>query len=71
MLALAVNDDQPYFLTDVEVLERSIHDAVPVEVELVALGDQNEALAFFAGQPHDCAVDRHLMRLYTAVVLRT
>ena len=43
VLALAVSDDQPNFLTDVEVLERSLHHAVPMEVDLIALGGLNEA----------------------------
>ena len=36
VLALAVSNDQPHFLTDIQVLERSVHHAVPVEVDLVA-----------------------------------
>src|SRR5512134_4099917 len=66
VFTLAVSDDQPHFLTDIQVLERSVHHAVPVEVDVVALGGLNEAVSVFAGEPHDGAVDRYLMRLHVA-----
>jgi hypothetical protein len=53
MLALVVGDDQSHLVADVEAVERSVDDAVAVEVDLLAFGGLDEPVALVREQPQD------------------
>lgn len=60
--------NKAYLIADSELVEPAIRDAVAVEIDLGAVGGQNEAAILLGEQTRDPAMIGHRMQLYLATL---
>ena len=64
--ALGMSRDETYLIANRELFERSVHDAVAMEIDLAAVGAQNEAAILRGQEPRDPSVVGHRVQLDVA-----